>query len=215
MKMMTTMYDGHGGVGLEGWRGVVRLGWGLAFFASDTWVFASGGFGSGCWRVESREMARHMTDGVASTAGVEEGGTTAEPRDKSWSTKRRGRLPEYSFSFSFSEFFFGSSFTAAGRICSRGTAKSGTSQGCHVVAGRPKSEKEGLVVDGRLCVGHGLVWARKKGAQKEEAEERTKTSGYNNSEKKSMMMKKGGCDSIPSFRFRDLTRECNVQHAGE
>jgi hypothetical protein len=35
MKMMTTMYDGHGGVGLEGWRGVVRLGWGLAFFASD------------------------------------------------------------------------------------------------------------------------------------------------------------------------------------
>jgi len=59
-------------------------------------------------------------------------------------------------------------------------------------------------------------WLGKGGkrAQKE-VEERAKTSGYNSYREEDYDDERG--DTIrfpPSLRFRDLTRECNVQHAG-
>jgi hypothetical protein len=159
-------------------------------------------------------MARHMTDGVASTAGVEEGGTTAELRANFMVDETVGAFAGVLF-FPRNSFLV-YLFRLLGEYAPRGTAKSGTSQGCHVVAGRPKSEKRGFGGGWTIVSWAWLGVCKGKWSPKEEAEERTKTSGYNSSEKKSMMMKKGGYDSIPSLRFRDLTRECNVQqHAGE
>lgn len=82
-----------------------------------------------------------------------------------------------------------------------------------VVAGRPKREKEVLVV---VMVG---CMKRKRALPKKEVEEGDKTSGYNSTEKKIMMMMGAGYDSIPSlfaFQGPDSTLEsATVQCAGE